>query len=198
MTYGTNAPNGFQIKRKLDGSAWTGQLTSYAIASAYNTAIYSGDPVAALADGTIGIGVAGTFIRGIFYGCKYTDTSGNVVNSQYWPASTTVLTGTIPYALVCDDPNVVYSVQETNGSGVAGTPLALADRNLNINFYIQAGNAATGQSKTTIDNSTEANTPTLNCRIIDLDPQPGNVVGAFANWLVTINNSDFKYGTSGV
>lgn len=195
MTYGTNAPQGFQPVRKLDGSAWTGAANGYPIASAYATAIYTGDPVTLLSDGTIGIGVAGAAILGIFQGVEYNDAQGNRQNSPYWPAAA-VTQGSVPAtAFVIDDPNVVYTIQETNGSGAAGTPLALADVNLNINFVVAAGVAATGQSGTSINNTTEQTTGTLNCKILGLDPTPGNVVGSFANWLVAINNQVFKGGT---
>lgn len=199
MTYNSNAPMGFVPVRKLDGSAWSGQLTQYNIASAYNTAIGTGDPVTQLSDGTIGIGVAGSPILGIFMGCKYPTASGQV-NAPNWVANTATLGSVQATALVLDDPNVVFTVQETSSTGTAGTPLALADRNLNINFVIGAPNSTTGVSTTSLNNETENTTPTLNCRILDLDPNPSNAVGAFANWLVSINNHLYKGGggTSGV
>lgn len=195
MTYGTNAPQGFEPVRKLDGSAWTGATNSYPIASGYGTAIYSGDPVTVLNDGTIGIGVAGSAILGIFQGVKYTDAQGNRQNSPYWPASATTQGAVAATAEIIDDPNVVYTIQETNGSGAAGTPLAAEDVNLNINFAIGTGTAATGQSGASINNTTENTTATLNCKILGLDPTPGNRIGSFANWLVSINNHIFKGGT---
>lgn len=205
MTYGVNSPMGFQPVRKLDGSAWTYSSNQYYIASAYNTAIFTGDPVTMLSDGTIGIGVAGSPCLGIFMGCKY-QTSTPQANGQsfvfspMWTANLTVKSGTVVEAMIVDDPLTVFNVQETNGSGAAGTPLALDDRNLNINFLIGSGNSATGQSTSSINNATENTTPTLNMKILDLTPQPGNVVGSFANWLVTWNNHLFKggAGTTGI
>ena len=205
MTYGVNSPMGFQPVRKLDGSAWTYSSNQYYIASAYNTAIFTGDPVTMLSDGTIGIGVAGAACLGIFMGCKY-QTSTPQANGQsfvfspMWTANLAVKSGTVVEAMIVDDPYTVFNAQETNGSSAAGTPLALDDRNLNINFVIGAGNSATGQSTSSINNGTENTTPTLNMKILDLTPQPGNVVGAFANWLVTWNNHLFKggAGTTGI
>lgn len=199
MTYNSNAPLGFIPSQHVDGSPWNGALRSYPIASAYGTAMYTGDPVAMQADGTIGIGVAGAPIRGVFMGCFYTTAAGIYTPAQYWPASTVVKTGTTAYALVVDDPSVVFDIQETDGSSGAGTPLALADRGLNINFAVGTGSAASGRSGASINNTTEATTVNLNCKIIDLAPRPGNVVGNYANWLVVINNHDLKggYGTSG-
>ena len=199
MAYGTNAAQGLVIVGRIDGSPWNGAVREYPIASGYATAIGTNDPVISLADGTIGIGVAGSPARGVFLGCKYTDTSGVFQRKPNWVASTTVLTGTVPIALVADDPNLLFDVQETNGSGAAGTALALADRNLNIDFLIGAPNARTGISTTSINNATEAATATLNLKIIGLSPRPGNVVGSFANWLCAWNTHELKsVGTTGL
>ena len=198
MSYGTNAPNGFIPVKKLDGSAWTGATNPYQIASTYATALYRGDPVTTLADGTLGVGVAGSTCVGVFWGVKYTDSTGVVKFMNYWPGNPGVLTGSTVEALVIDDPNTVFSVQETNASGAAGTPLALADRGLNINFLYTSGSTSTGQSAVSINNATEADTNTLNCKILQLDPTPGNAVGSFANWLVTINNHFYRGGTTGI
>lgn len=198
MSYGTNAPNGFQPVKKLDGSAWTGATNPYQIASTYATALFRGDPVTTLADGTLGVGVAGATCVGVFWGVKYTDSTGVVKFMNYWPGNPGVLTGSVVEALVIDDPNTVFSIQETSGTGTAGTPLALADRGLNINFLYTAGSTSTGSSAVSINNATEADTNTLNCKILQLDPTPGNAVGAFANWLVTLNNHFYRGGTTGI
>ena len=198
MSFGTNAPNGFQPVKKLDGSAWTGATNPYQIASTYATALFRGDPVTTLADGTLGVGVAGATCMGVFWGVKYTDSTGVVKFMNDWPGNPGVLTGSTVEALVIDDPNTVFSVQETSGTGTAGTPLALADRGLNINFLYTAGSTATGSSAVSINNATEADTSTLNCKILQLDPTPGNAVGAYANWLVTLNNHFYRGGTTGI
>lgn len=199
MSYGTNAPNGFQPVKKLDGSAWTGATNPYQIANAYATALFRGDPVTILAaDGTLGVGVAGATCVGVFWGVKYTDSTGVVKFMNYWPGNPGVLTGSTVEALVIDDPSTVFSIQETNNLGAAGTPLALADRGLNINFLYTAGSTSTGSSAVSIDNATEAATSTLNCKILQLDPTPGNVVGAFANWHVTLNNHLYNGGVTGL
>lgn len=198
MAYGTNAPNGLIPVKKLDGSAWTGATNPYQIANTYATALFRGDPVTRLADGTIGVGVAGSAVLGVFWGVKYTDSTGTVKFMNYWPGNPGVLTGSTVEALIIDDPDTVFSVQETSGTGTAGTPLALADRGLNADFLYTAGSTATGQSAVSLNNATEATTATLNLKIIDLDPTPGNTVGNFANWLVTINNHLYNGGVAGV
>jgi hypothetical protein len=198
MSFGTNAPNGFQPVKKLDGSAWTGATNPYQIANTYATALFRGDPVTNLADGTLGVGVAGATCVGVFWGVKYTDSTGVVKFMNYWPGNPGVLTGSTVEALVIDDPNTVFSVQETNASGAAGTALTLSARGLNIDFRYAAGSTATGTSAVSIDNTTAAVTNTLNCKILQLDPTPGNAVGAYANWLVTLNNHFYRGGTTGI
>lgn len=198
MAFGTNAGIGLRPQFNRNGSPFNGAVTAYRIASGYATAIYFNDPVAMLADGTIGIGVAGAPCRGVFRGCNYYATNGTFTNSMYWPASTTIMTGTVVTAFVADDQNITFTAQETNGSGAAGTPLALTDIGLNINFYIQAGVAATGQSRSTINNASAATTLTLNLRLLALDTTPGNVVGSYANWFVTWNAHDYMANITGV
>lgn len=197
---GVNAPFGLRPIRTQSGAPLAEVTNQYYIAGGYATAIYTWDPVTMLADGTIGIGVAGAACLGIFVGCKYQSVApqanGNsFIFSPYWPASTVVKTGTVVEAMVIDSPDLVMMVQESDAAGAAGTPLALADRNLNINFLVSAGTPATGQSRVTINNASEAVTATLNVKLLDIAPIPGNPVGAFANWLVTWNNHIMKGGT---
>jgi hypothetical protein len=198
MSFGTNAPAGLQPVRKLDGSAWTSSLNSYQIASDYASTLFTGDPVAVSSDGVIVRGVAGSAILGVFQGVKYIDSTGTAKFQAFWPGNPGVQTGSTVEALVLDDPNVVYTIQETNGSGAAGTPLALADRGLNANFLYTAGSTATGQSAVSLNNATEADTNSLNLKIIALDPTPGNAVGSYANWLVMLNSTQYRTGITGV
>lgn len=198
MSYNTNAPQGLVPIRYKNGIAYDGKVARYEIASGYATAIGKNDPVAALADGTIGIGVAGAQCRGVLDHVSYINTSGIPVIQNNWVASTTVMANTVPYAFVADDPGLLFDVQETDGSSGAGTALALADRNLNINFVIGAPNTQ-GISTSSINNTTESTTSTLNLRIVNLSDYPGNAVGNYANWLVTWNTHDLKsVGTAGV
>lgn len=202
MTFGVNAPNGLVPTRYLDGNPWNGQANPWTIASSagvgYATAIGQWDPVTKLADGSIGIAVAGSKFLGVLRGIQYIDSNGQPQFKRNYPASLAIATGTIVQAFVVDDKDIVYSAQETDASGNAGTPLALADVNLNINFLIGTPNASTGASTSSINNATEANTATLNLTIIGLTNRPGNIVGNFANWDVVPNNSYHSDGTQGV
>ena len=195
MTYNVNAPRGLQRVYNVFGAANTPE-TTYPVASGYATNLFKGDPVTLLADGTIGIGVAGAALIGVFQGVKYTNTAGIPVNSPNWAASTATFGAVAASALVTDDPMAVYTIQETNAAGTgAGTPFALTDVNLNANVRIGSGIAALGLSTTSLNNETEATTATLNVKIVGLDNYPNNAVGSFANWYVRINNHITSGGT---
>lgn len=197
MAYGngTNAPYGLKPVMTLTGAPWTESIRTYRIASAYATSIFTGDPVSPLNNGTIGIGVAGATSLGIFNGCQYTAANGQLVNSPYWPASTTVATGTTVKAYIICDPHVIYDIQTNNTTG-----LVLTNINNNCNFAIGTGNTATGISASVLDLSTPpGTTSTLNLKILDLVAVPGNDFGvAYNSALVTINNSFFNAGVTGV
>jgi hypothetical protein len=140
MSYGINAPQGMQPFSFLDGSLYTGSLTSYNIASGYSNALFTGDPVTLLADGTIGIGVAGSQIIGSFQGCKYYDAFGNFQMLPYWAASTVTQNALYAEALVADAPGLIYNMQvSSTGAKVLAAPtIAQADVNNNINFGLTA------------------------------------------------------------
>ncbi len=192
--YNTNAPLGLKPVDFYTGGIYTGKSNQYTIASAYATAIGQFDPVVTLSDGTIGIGVAGSACLGVLDYVEYFTTAGAYIKAPNWVASTSVKSGTTAYAYVFDDPYLAMDVQETNGSSAAGTPIALADKNLNINFVIGAPNAM-GISTTSLNNTTTQTTSTLNLKLLGLSNYPGNAVGAFANWIVTWNNHQLKGGT---
>lgn len=195
--YNTNASLGLKPVRYQTGAAYTGKANRYRIASAYATAIGQWDPVVTLSDGTIGIGVAGSACLGVLEYVEYFTTAGAYIKAPNWTASTTAKSGTTVYAFVHDDPSIVFDVQETDGSSGAGTPLALADCGLNINFVIGAPNAL-GQSTTSLNNATEQTTSTLNLKLLALSDYPGNAVGNYANWFVTWNNHQLRsVGTTG-
>lgn len=196
MTYKTNAPLGLVPVQMLDGTPWTGGYTKYNIASGYATSIFTGDPVTYLSDGTIGIGVAGSAIVGVFQGVDYMGTDGYYRFEPYWTASTATQGAQQASARVIDNPDVLYTIQETNGSSAAGTALTLADRFLNANFVSGTGSTATGLSGFSLNNTTEDTTATLNLKIINLDPgNPNGTVGDFANWIVLINNHILQRST---
>jgi hypothetical protein len=199
MSYGTNAPVGFKVYGTSSSSTLNGALSNYSILSSYATAIYSGDPVAPLATGGIGIGVAGAAVQGVFQGVVYVDTNNVTQWAAYWPAATVTSNAAPANAFVVDDPNVEFSIQV--GSSAAGhvASVTQADLNLNANFVIAAGSARGGVSATYLDMDTVNTTVTLNCKILRLEADPRNYFGyLYNNAIVTLNNHVLKPGTVGI
>lgn len=212
MTLGTNAPIGLIPVKYLSGAPFNDAFNTYPIVSGYGTSIFRGDPVTFDTNGTLKIGVAGSAILGVFWGVIYQTTTGiaPLTPSNYWPASTVTQGALNAMAYVVDDPDVVFSIQETNGSGVAGTPLTQTAVGQNFNFLVGSGTTTTGISTSSLNNASTPTTATNNLKIIQFDPNVGNPAGAamngappapassgtaFQNWLVLINNHVYKGGT---
>ena len=107
-----NADQAFGFRAVQNGSGGTpGRLNEYPIATAYATALGDGDLVTLLADGSVGLASASTFILGIFKGVRYTASDGSTVFRKNWIASTAEKSGTTIWASVEDNPTAVYEVQ---------------------------------------------------------------------------------------
>lgn len=203
MAYGTAAPTGLRPSRHIDGTPWNGGLGSYLVASAYVTSLFQGDPVTLLNDGTIGIGVAGSPILGVFWGIKYKTATGAVQPGglggflpPMWTASTTLATGTTGQAMVIDDPTVIFNMETSSSAGMTTTGL-----NLNYNFVSGTGNSSTGQSAYALDLASASANSNLNLKALRFAAFPGNVTGVGYNIVeCVINNHILKggSGTSGV
>ena len=120
-----NAPFGARVVGKLGSGVANGGMTEYKIASGASGNIFSGDLVKMLNTGTILVAAAGDESVGIFRGCQYTDSSGDVVFSSYYPDGTV---SSDIVAFVVDDPNAVFEIQS------AGSP-AQTDVGLNAGWW---------------------------------------------------------------
>lgn len=214
MSYGTNAPFGFQPRQYLNGSLWTGQQSEYLIngnlngtLASYATNIYTGDLVKLAVDGTIQLAAVGDPSIGVFFGCKYFDSSNTLVFKPYWPASTATYAGSNPVAFVIDDPDVLFSAQvlgtgtvtgniNTINIGLNGNGTYQSELNYNYNIAIGTGNTLSGNSGATANLATQATTATLQLKLVRLEPRIGNTFGlTFNNGLFLINNHIYKGGT---
>ena len=135
----TSAPFGFRPIYHPSGQIRPNTYLPGARAAA--AAIYRGDPVKLVEDGTdfLVIAVAGDAIIGIFAGCEYTDINGKPTESSYWPGTVTGATNITFY--VYDDPNTVFEAQ-------ASATLASSAVGDQANFIIAAGSTATGLTAT--------------------------------------------------
>jgi hypothetical protein len=216
MSYGVNAPFGFQPSQYLNGNSWTGQASEYLIngnvsggATSYATSIFTGDLVTLLSDGTIGLTAVGENASiGVFIGCKYFDSNNNFVPSRYWIASTPTYSNTNPICYVVDDPNVLFDAQVSGTATVTGNVNTIniglnadaaytSELNYNYNISLGAGGSTiSGNSGSYINLATQATTATHMVKLVRLTPRPGNNFGVtYNNGLVLINNHVYKGGT---
>jgi hypothetical protein len=112
-----------------------------------------------------------------------------IANDPAVPASNDMLeagyraASTEGYVLVCDDPDVLYEIQEDSDTST----LAKTSIGLNADLIAAAGSTYTRRSGFMLDSSTAATTATLQLRIIELAQRPDNEIGTNAKWLVAIN-----------
>jgi hypothetical protein len=193
-----NRPAGFIPVQYLNGSEWSGQARIYSIAAAYATALYVGDPVISSgtsdANGVPGVilGAATGALRGVIVGIGSSEgLVANIVNPNiaYRPAAAQT---TDWYAMVCDDPNVLFELQEKAGT----QQLAATEIGLNTVPVLAAGNGFTsGWTLASYTDATPNTTATLQLRLMGLVRRQGNAFGAYAKHLVKINVHELGTGT---
>jgi hypothetical protein len=195
-----NTPFGLRPVAELNNGPYSGGVRQYSVAAGNGTAIFIGDLVT----------LAGTsqFINGQTFqdvvqsatGDVFTGVVVGVLNDTrdsliYRAASTQRI------LLVNDDPNAVFEIQQVS----TGTPITANDIGLNANVVVGSGSTVTGQSGMTLDNTTEANTNTLDLKIVGMpnraDNDPGTAVGtgeASSKFYVRINRHRFVNQVAGV
>jgi len=170
--------------RPIKTSTSSQRQNRYRIASAYNTSIFQGDLVTVATNGTIVRVAAGdnALILGVFNGCSYVDSSGDVIFSNYWPANAT---GTDIFANVIDDPSATFEIQAD-----AAFPVADLFGNFDIVDNSGTGSSNSGWSYMELDVSTGATTATLPLKALDIsgDPENSDVSAANTNVMVVIQN----------
>ena len=189
----TATPYGARPVGTLSASgSFTGKARAYNIASGYATAIYAGDFVEVVAAGVVekDTGTATLTPVGIFVGCEYTDpTSGQLVQDQYWPASTVAADA---IAFVVDDPYVLFEIQ-------ADGTVAQADLGQNAGVAQVAGTTTMKRSRNALDQSTLNTTNTLPLRVVDFVRRPDTVAGdAFTDVVCKFNVGHFHLNATGI
>lgn len=189
-------PTGFLPVNLLGGRVYSGATRSIPIASGYAQNIGFGDLVTVASDGTIArvdtaSGAKAAFALapvGIFLGCSYTDPSLKYfLNDQNW-TSGTVASDAV--AVVVDDPDAVFQVTLTNGSGTQYTASAATQSNVgnNIGYYEPATFVNAAGNSTVSANLASANTTsTLPFRIVAVVPESALSDGTFTQVQVIYN-----------
>lgn len=193
-------PSGLTPVKSLISGEYNGQANIYSFAASDANAIYIGDPVisggSADANGVpqVTLAAATGAIRGVVVGLGTYEgliANPNNLNITYKPASDPA----VWYAMVVDDPNVIFEVQEhTNG-----TQLAATEMGLNQVLFVGTGNGyVSGWQLASVTDATPNTTSTLQVRLMGLSRRLDNAFGPSAKWLVKINNHELSAGSSGV
>ena len=185
-----DAPFGFKLVGKLGSSVQNNGTTEYEIASGATGSIFSGDPVRMTAAGTILVHDAASEqpILGIFRGCQFSDSAGNVTFKSFFPTGQTS-TSTI-VAFVEDDPNNLYEVQCTGS-------LALAAVGANVDLAYTAGSTITGQSKAEVASSSGSSAANYRIVGVSKDSENNELGSANVNVIVKINEHAYE-NTAGI
>lgn len=192
-----NAPFGF---RQAQGTGTTPSYEQVEQLCDYNTAaIFVGDPVAHISDGTIAgattSALPGTVpIAGIYVGCHYLSVSQkHVVWSNYWPGSD-VASGNSVSVYIINDPNAQWLAQSSGASGLTQSLVGTA-----MQFVYGTGSTSTGQSGAYIDASNTNGTATFPFRLNQLTKPVGNTsytTGEYNQGIFAFNNIETRVTTS--
>ena len=197
----TNRPSGLSPVKHLQSTAFNGQGNIYQIPAADVNAFAIGDPVISSGSGDtngvpgVTISLATGPIRGVILGLGTSEGgtfNPNNLNLTYRPSGAQT---TDWYAIVADDPNLIFEVQEHSN----GTALAATEIGLNTVLFQQANNGfVSGWQVASFTDAAPAVTATLQVRLLGLSRRADNAYGAYAKWLVLINSHELRGGTIGV
>ena len=188
-----DAAFGLKPSSKLGSNVNSEGTTEYSIASGASGNIFSGDPVKMANTGTILVAAAGDQALGVFRGCQYTDSSGDVIFSPYWPDGTVTSDAV---AFVVDDPNALFEVQSAATGSVVQTVVGN-----NADIVYTSGSTITGISAVEISGTTAATSAQLRIVGVSTDPENSTLGTGSAstnvNLIVKINEH-FYAQTTGV
>lgn len=188
-----NTPYGLRPVRNQFSGPYNAGVNWYSTASGDATAIFLGDLVtlsgtSQTINGQVYADVDQAATGDIFVGVVVGVLQVTADSTIYRAASTQRI------LLVCDDPNAQFTIQEVSG----GTPLTANDIGLNANVIVGAGSTFTGMSGMELNNATEANTNTLDLKIVGFVNSADNAIGANAKWVVRINRHQYANQIAGV
>jgi hypothetical protein len=194
---------GFKPLNRLDGLPYAGAIRQIPVAPAYATAILNGDTVAVDTNGYLvaaNTTNSGSII-GVLVGCSYTNSSGQPVQGQYYPAAQSTSTN-MSFGYVVDDPSAVFKVCATVAGSTTPTAYTRALVGANVALVANVGSTNTGDSYYGIDGSSAATTNTLPVRVVDVVPDTAtgaaNVAATtYYEFLVKFNTAQYN-STTGV
>jgi hypothetical protein len=197
MAYPTvSAPYGFQPINSVDGKPYAGAIRQIPITAAYGTAIYNGDVVKLVVGGTIEKSAIGANVEaqptlGVFVGCQYTNSTGQIVQAQYYP---TGVNNAVGYIVL--DPQAAFKVAvTTSGNTSVVTSVTRSVVGTNMSIATGTGTNATGNSGLSVISGSADVTAVFPVRVIDVVPETAINATNFAEVIVKFNQPQLEVTT---
>jgi len=193
MAYPTvDSPYGLIPINLIGGQVFAGSTRLIPITANSATAIYYGDVVKLVTDGSAekDTGTSAATPVGVFLGCTYTDPVYGKTFRQYYPGSVNVAD---IQAYVLDDPDALFKVAVVSATTTIGT-VTRAAVGANAVLVQNTGSTTTGNSKVAIS-ATVATTSTWPIRVIDVIPEtsPIGSPGSYTEVVVKWNQGMHQY-----
>lgn len=201
-----NRPSGLSPVKYLSGADWDGKVNMYYIDPTVITPIYVGDLVDLSGSGDPVRGIPGAVLAtagntpsvGVVVSIGINPEGGPYINPNDLTAVSrpTGAQAVAYYAAVVDDPNVLFEIQE-GGAGAAFTAANIGENRQILYSLPVTGGRLSG---TTLNNNVAAN-DAGQLKLMGLVRRfegngSLNTFGAYAKWLVTINNHRYKAATA--
>jgi hypothetical protein len=190
MAYPTvSAPYGFKPINRVDGMAYAGAIRQIPVEQ--TDPIYNGDTVVLAEGGVVERAETTTTgpVLGVLVGCQYVNSMGQTIQGQYYPGSGAA---TNALAYVVDDPMAAFKVACTDGTDI--TAIGQEIVGTNVPGVVGTGSNTTGDSGSSVDISSAANTSTLPFRVIAGVPETATADG-FVEVIVKINQHQYNVTT---
>jgi hypothetical protein len=195
MAYPTvSAPYGLDPVNRIDFMPYAGATRLMAIGSNVSTAIYHGDVVLLNAgyiqkstvttDSTTALANA---TYGVFMGCQYVNTQGQLVQAQYFPGNASASSAT---AYIVDDSMAAFKVAITFSGNTTVTTANATVVGTNLALRQGTGSTTTGDSAVSVVAPTTGagNAAALPVRVVAVVPETATSPTAFTEVIVKLNN----------
>src|SRR6202521_4537074 len=223
-----NKPSGLTPVKYLNGADWTEQANMYFISQVSTNAFNVGDlvsPVAGLDQWSglqsidLTLAASSTICVGVVIAVGASPSAVTSLRSGPYIDPTNLQLISAPatkvknyFALVVDDPKVVFEIQETGAGTTPATSLTFAATSKNASFVYAAPAAGVAVSGTTLDNGVSSgHTPQTSSTVTNgyfmrmlglaqkIDPQTAlyNTFGLNAKWLVKLINHAYEGTVAG-
>jgi len=193
---------GFKLYTPPNGMVSPPKILAKQVATSYGTAIFFGDPVKKVSDGTVSISAAGENVYGIVDWVRYQDAAGRLIERSYVQASTAYTVDRLRtvVGVIIAYPGVWFEVCTNASIASVTTARTYPDENCN-HVATAAGNTGTGRSGYQLDIGTHATTANQ-WRLIDLVDDPLNdATQTQHRWIVECNlahNLPGSFSTTGI